>query len=90
MEMILILTILGVLFWVIKITFIHTPAKKELANKDKRVPIANTFAEPVPEVPANKIKCGDTPLADSKALVGGTMESFGIGAGAVNIFYDED
>jgi hypothetical protein len=57
MEMILILIIAGVIGWVIKITFFHTPATEKPA-KVKRVPVVDTFADPTPDVPSKKFTWG--------------------------------
>jgi hypothetical protein len=93
MEMILILTILGVLFWVVKITFFTSPATEKPA-KVKRVPVVDTFAEPIPDVPGGgKIKWDKSksppPLTDTAAM-GAGLESFGHGNGMTSLFYDED
>ena len=90
MEMILILIIAGVIGWVIKITFFHTPATEKPA-KVKRVPVVDTIAEPVPDIPAKKPVFGafDANKVNADVASGG-LESLGCGKGFISPFYDGD
>ncbi len=88
MEIFVIIAAFAIIIWVFKLNFF--PGKIEKPTKiNKHIHIVNTFAEPVPDVPAKKIKW-DNSAGNLKALQGGTIESFGIGADSVNMFYEED
>ena len=89
MEIFVIIAAFATIIWVFKLNFFPGAKKEKPAKVNKRVPIVNTFAEPAPDVPAKKIKW-DNSSGNLRALQGGTIESFGIGADSVNMFYEED